>query len=184
MLIFLILTPKQILLETHDVGSANVVNEGEIFACNFVSATLFKHIRQGIAQAVEIQNIVCSITFLRIRQLIGAPVATLLLFAEVNFQNLTDERLQTVAIGICPCKTRGNFGAENVLNFVNIQVFTHDRDIKSGIVEDFLAVWVGQEFAQVWAAVIVFAGREVHQVDLATFIANLHYAKTVAIPVM
>ena len=88
------------LIPTHPVQAAACVEEIEAALRHVQSVFTDQTRRQDRAKLVQIKHIGRGIIHLRLRQLIRRPVRALLLFGQINAEQLPSQILEAVAIRI------------------------------------------------------------------------------------
>ena len=113
-----------------------------------------------------------------LRQLIRAPIGTLLLFGDIDAEQFLANILIAVLIGIGANKARGGARAIDRRS-AHAQIMPHDRQIEPGEMKDFYPRRISQQFYQVWR--IIRTGCELHEMRVAIAIGQLHQAEAVAL---
>lgn len=146
---------------------------------HFKAAFTFQTWHQNIAQAVQKTHIGCSIFALRIAQLVGAPIAGLLLLGDGFAQHLVQQVLKAMPISIGAGHLAGDLGAENRCGNYAEVIFNRCQ-IKAGVVIDFHTVRISQNGFEI-GRIITAALGEAHEVLVTIAIADLDNAQPIAV---
>ena len=133
---------------------------------------------EHVVQPVEKAHVRRGILALRIVEGGRAPVARLLLLGDVFVEQLVDQVLQTMAVGVGARQLAGDLGAEHRRGD-HAEVIIDRGEIEAGEVIDLEPRGIGQHRLQVGRVVAAAAG-EAHQVLVPPPVGYLHDAEAVA----
>src|SRR4051812_41460612 len=129
-------------------------------------------------QRMQVTHVARCIIALRIRQLVGTPIAALLLFRNVDVEQLLDQILEAMAVGIRAYQARGSARAIERRGH-DAEICLHDADVESREVIELQAIGITEQRLQVRRG-IVASTLEPHKVLVPLAVRQLYEAQAVA----
>jgi hypothetical protein len=127
---------------------------------------------------VEVADVRGGIILLSVRQIGGAPVRGLLLLGDVDLEQLLDQLLEAVAVGIGADQPRRGLGAIDGTGH-DSEIGLHDRQVEAGEMIELEAPGIGEDRLEV-GSVIAAAGAEADEMLVAAAVGDLDEAEPVA----
>src|SRR5438270_182937 len=131
-----------------------------------------------VLELVEKAHVTGSIVALRVAELVGAPVAGLLLLRDVDVQKVLDEILEAVPVGVGAHEARGRSSAVNGRSH-DPEVGAHDADIETREMIQLQPVRIGEQRLQIRRRIVASAA-ESDEMLIPLSARQLHQAQPVA----
>ncbi len=126
---------------------------------------------------MQVEHVLGGVALLRVAQRRRPPVRALLALVELDAEELANQVLESVAVGVGPHQPRRDLGAVD-RTAVDLEVPAEHREIEAGIVEQLQSPPVGKKTPQVGCRIL--AGWQLHEVGPAVAGGELHDAQSVA----
>ena len=140
----------------------------------------FQPLVQLDPQPVKVKNVRGGIILLRARERFRAPIAHLLLFGEVQPQQILCQVLQPMAVRLGAHKTAGDLGAVD-RGRQGTKGVIHGSNVKAAIVKQLQGVRIFQQGAEIGGLGLAFG--DLHNMGIAIAIRQLHHAEPIAMRV-